>query len=206
MADPPVESVEPVVEAVLAAIDAANALDPVTIEVDGVARPKEVVHAERMTHWVRTLDPDAGPAQRIAARAHHLRRWALPRADYPDGRAGYLRWRTEQKRRQAAELAEICEQAGCPSEITERATAIVAKRGLGTDREVQTHEDALCLVFLELQLDELAGRLDHDHLVTVLRKSVAKMSARGVAAVAGLSLSEVGARAVAEATAPPVTT
>jgi hypothetical protein len=206
VADPPVESIELVVEAVLAAVDSANALDPVTIEVDGVARPKEVVHAERMTHWVRTLDPDAGPAQRIAARAHHLRRWALPRADYPDGRAGYLRWRTEQKRRQAAELAEICAQAGCPSEITERATAIVAKRGLGTDPEVQTHEDALCLVFLELQLDELAGRLDHDHLVTVLRKSVAKMSARGVAAVAGLSLSEVGARAVAEATAPPVTT
>ena len=58
------------------AIDAINSADPVSIEVDGEARPKELVHAERMTHWLTTLDPAATAAQLIAARAHHLRRWA----------------------------------------------------------------------------------------------------------------------------------
>jgi hypothetical protein len=179
------------VERAVAAIDSVNAHDPVTLVVDGVDRPKEVVHAERMTHWVTTLDPDADAAQLIAARAHHLRRWAVARSTYPEGRSGYLRWRVDQRKRQVAELSEMLSEVGIPIDVTERALDIVAKKGLGTDPAVQTHEDALCLVFLELQVDELAARLDRDHMVEVLRKSVAKMSERGIAAAATIALSEV---------------
>ncbi|MCB0971923.1 MAG: DUF4202 family protein, partial [Acidimicrobiales bacterium] len=75
-------------ERALAAIDAANAEDPVKLDVDGRARPKEVVHAEVVTRWLAVVDPDADDLQRLAARAHHLRRWAVPRTDYPEGRAG----------------------------------------------------------------------------------------------------------------------
>ena len=75
--------------------------------VDGVERPKEQAHAEMMTAWVLRLDPDADEAQLLAARAHHLRRWTLPRTDYPDGRAGYLRWRTALKAQHAEEVGEI---------------------------------------------------------------------------------------------------
>ena len=65
--------------AALAAIDAANADDPNVIMVDGVERPKELAHAELMTRWVRTLDPQCSEEQMLAARAHHLRRWTIPR-------------------------------------------------------------------------------------------------------------------------------
>ena len=71
----------------LDAIDAANADDPHTILIDGVSRPKELAHAELMTRWVRTLDPDCSDEQLLAARAHHLRRWTIPRDSYPGGRA-----------------------------------------------------------------------------------------------------------------------
>ena len=94
-------------EAALAAIDAANADDPNVVVVDGVQRPKEQAHAELMSDWVRRLDPDATDEQLLAARAHHLRRWALPRSEYPDGRSGYLRWRTELSKRHAADVGEI---------------------------------------------------------------------------------------------------
>jgi len=87
--------------AAVAAIDAANDADPVHITVDGVERPKELAHADLVEHWVRTLDPDASELQILAARAHHLRRWIVPRDGYPAGRAGYLRWRTDQRKRQA---------------------------------------------------------------------------------------------------------
>ena len=46
-------------------------------------------------------------ALRIAARAHHLRRWEVPRSSYPEGRAGYLRWRRDQKARHAREVADV---------------------------------------------------------------------------------------------------
>ena len=147
----------PLVERAQAVIDAANAEDPVSIVVDGVERPKELVHAERMTHWVRVLDPSASDAQLIAARAHHLRRWVSPRSDFPEGRAGYLQWRTAHKRRQVEELRALLDPIGCPSGVVDDALAIVAKDGLRHgDHAAQVHEDALCLVFLELQLDELA--------------------------------------------------
>lgn len=160
----------------MAAIDAANADDPHTIEVDGQIRPKEQAHAELMTEWVQRLDPDAHDAQLVAARAHHLRRWALPRSDYPEGRTGYLRWRTAQAKRHAAEVADIVTAVGYDDAFAADVSAIVAKRGLATDPRVQTHEDALCLVFLQTQFDELADKLGDDHMAEVLAKTLVKMS------------------------------
>src|SRR5262249_9066556 len=109
---PAPEGVSTRFDAAVAAIDEANAADPVRIAVDGGERGKELVHADLVEQWVRTLDPDASDLQVLAARAHHLRRWVVPRSDYPEGRAGYLRWRTDHKKRQAAEVAEILRTAG----------------------------------------------------------------------------------------------
>ncbi|MCY3577966.1 MAG: DUF4202 domain-containing protein, partial [bacterium] len=162
--------------AALAAIDAANADDPHTIAVGATTRPKEQAHAEMMTEWVQRLDPEADDAQLVAARAHHLRRWALPRSDYPEGRAGYLRWRSAQAKRHASEVADIVASAGYNEAFAADVSAIVAKRGLATDPRVQTHEDALCLVFLQTQFDELADKLGDDHMAEVLAKTLVKMS------------------------------
>ena len=170
----------------LDAIDAANAGDPHTIMIDGVSRPKELAHAELMTRWVRTLDPDCTDEQLLAARAHHLRRWTIPRDSYPDGRAGYLRWRTALKRQHADDVGEILRGAGYDGDVVARVQAIVSKQGLGSDPAVQVHEDALCLVFLETQLDELAGKLGEDKTIDVLQKTAKKMSPAGLQAVLGL--------------------
>ena len=75
-------------EATLAAIDAINDQDPHTLVVNGVEEPKELAHGRLVTDWVRHFDPRPSEEQLIAARAHHLRLWALPRKEYPDGRAG----------------------------------------------------------------------------------------------------------------------
>ena len=199
-ADDPAE-LEAVVEAAIAAIDEINVEDPVRIEAAGSSRPKELVHAERMSHWLGVLDPGATPAQRLAARAHHLRRWALPRTDYPEGRSGYLRWRADQGRRQADEAAAVLERSGIAPATIERVQAIITKKGRTTDPQVQTHEDALCLVFLELQLDELAERLGEDRTIEVLRKTVGKMSERAISTASEVPLSETGGRLLAVAKA-----
>lgn len=189
-------------DAALAAIDAVNATDPETVEVDGVARPKELVHAEHMTRWVQTLDPEATDAQLLAARAHHLRRWVLPRSEYADGRAGYLRWRAAQRTRQAHEVGQLLASVGYDPDTADRVAALVAKQGLGRDPQVQVHEDALCLTFLELQLDELADRLGDDHVVQVLRRTATKMSPAGIEAASALPLSDRGRRLLLAAVAP----
>ena len=175
--------------AALAAIDAANSGDPNVITVDGVGRPKELAHAELMTRWVQTLDPQCSEEQVLAARAHHQRRWTIPRDSYPDGRSGYLKWRTALKRQHADEVGAILREAGYDDESVARVQAIVTKRGLGHDRAVQVHEDALCLVFLQTQFDELARKMGDDKTVDILQKTAKKMSPAGIEAARGLHVS-----------------
>jgi hypothetical protein len=76
---------------------------------------------------------------------------------------------------------------------------LVRKRRLKTDPEVQTLEDALCLVFVETQFTDLAGKLDEDHMVDVVAKSLAKMTDAGRAAALTLVLDDDAARIVGRA-------
>ena len=186
----------------ISAIDAANAGDPNRIVVDSVERPKEHAHSELMTRWVCTLDPSATDAQLIAARAHHLRRWEVPRSSYAEGRVGYLRWRTVLRRRHADAVAAILGDIGYEDVLIDRVRSIVRKEGLGHDAAAQTHEDALCLVFLQTQLDALIASLGEDATVEVVRKSMAKMSEPALACAVQLPLSPTG-RAVLERAAGP---
>lgn len=159
-----------------AAIDAANAADPRSHD----GEPLALAQGRRAEEWVVRLDAEASDALRLAARAHHLRRWALPRSDYPEGRAGYLRWRRAQRERHARDLIGILDEARVDGSVVARAAQIVAKRGLGSDPEVQTFEDAVSLTFLETELRSVLDRLDDDtKAADIVAKTMAKMSAAG---------------------------
>jgi hypothetical protein len=183
------------VELARTAIDAANSDDPH----DCHGEPLALRQGRLAEEWVVRLEPTASAALRLAARAHHLRRWIVPRSDYPEGRPGYLRWRRDQKQRHARELSEILEQSGVAPDVVDRAATIVAKLGLGTDPEVQVFEDAVCLTFLETQLDETAARLDEDRMVAVIAKTLAKMSDTGKVAASTIDLSDQGRQLLARA-------
>jgi uncharacterized protein DUF4202 len=162
----------------LAAIDAANRDDPNTIWVRGVRRPKELAHAELVSEWIAKLEPAASEALRLAGRAHHLRRWAIPRADYPEGRVGYLRWRRALHDLHAEETGRILAEQGYDAKTIQRVSDLLHKRALARDAEVQVFEDALCLVFLETQFRDIAERLDEEKLLDVTAKTLRKMSDR----------------------------
>lgn len=178
--------------AAAAAIDAANAEDPTTVVVDGEAQPLALAHGTLAVEWLVQLDPGASAAQQLAARAHHLRRWQSPRADFPAGRAGYLRWRAAAKRRHAEELGTILDAAGFTADEVARAQQLIRKEGLGTDPAAQAHEDAACLAFVATQLDAVAEQLGDEKTVEVLAKTARKMSAAGLAAAGGVALSARG--------------
>ncbi len=164
--------------AATAAFDRENARDPNRIEVDGVRVPRELAQAERLSAWIERLDPDASEALRLAARCQHLRRWEIPRSTFPEGRTGYLQWRTRLARFHAAEAEKILSAAGYPPELIAKVARINTKQAMKSDPDVQTMEDALCLSFLEHELDEFAARHEPDKVVNVLRKTWKKMSER----------------------------
>lgn len=183
-----------------AAIDAANATDP--REHEGV--PLALAQGRRAEEWATRLAPGASDALRLAARGHHLRRWELPRSDFPAGRAGYLRWRKSQRDRHARDLVAILDGAGVDGSVSARAAQIVAKQQLGSDPEVQVFEDAVSLTFLETELRSVLDRLDDDAKVaSIVAKTLAKMSAAGrqQAASVAAGLGERSRRILAEAEA-----
>jgi hypothetical protein len=117
----------------------------------------------------------------------------VPRSSYPEGRAGYLRWRRDAKERHAVEVAALLVEAGYDGAVVERVQALVRKERLAAgDHDAQVHEDAACLVFLETQLDPVAEQLGDERTVEVLRKTARKMSPAGLAAAGGLDLSVRG--------------
>ncbi len=160
-------------------LDEANAQDPNLVEQAAGPRPGELVYAERMSETLALVYPQAGEDLRLAARAQHLRRWTLPRADFPPDRKGYLAWRNAAKRMHADLAADILSRAGCRSDQIGRVQALVRKEGIKRDAEAQALEDVACLVFLEHYFSAFAAKHDDEKLVGILRKTWAKMSKTG---------------------------
>lgn len=159
-------------------IDRLNREDPNTEVIGGVARPRELVYAERLTAWVMRLEPRASEWLRIAARGQHVRRWTIPREQYPRTRAGYLRWREALKVFHARTVAELMRQVGYESGEIPPVEALIRKKRPPNDPEMQTLEDALCLVFLETQLQDTRAKVPEETMRQVVCKTWGKMSER----------------------------
>ncbi len=185
----------------IAAIDAANGRDPNRIVLGGEEQPKEQAHARRVTEWVRRLRPEASEALLLAARAHHVRRWELPRSGYPADRPGYLRWRAELQAHHAKIAGEILRESGYDEATIARVGEILHKRNLARDEEVQTFEDALCLTFMETQLADFAAAHPDAKARAVLRKTLRKMSPAGRREAERLAL-PAGASALVQSELP----
>jgi hypothetical protein len=175
-------------QAALRRFDEENARDPQTERIGGVDQPREVVYAGWLTEWVLKLCPQASEALRLAARSQHLCRWQIPRDTYPPTRAGYLTWRAALKRFHADKAGAILRETGYSDPMIDRVQRLIRKQEFPADPEGRVLEDALCLVFLERQLAELAGKTSEEKVVSALRKSWAKMTATGRAEALKLSL------------------
>jgi hypothetical protein len=183
--------------------DRLNAEDPAKENVDGEPRPRLLVQAERLASWITRLEPAASEALQLAAHCQHLERWKIPRSDFPEGRVGYLTWRTRLGRFHAERAAEVLRAAGYDDGVVKAVGHILTKQNLRSNPDSQTMEDALCLVFLEFELEAFLDKYpDEAKAIDILQKTWKKMSERGHAAALGLKLSERGQALVARALSP----
>lgn len=183
----------------LAAFDAANAEDPNQELEQGQPHPKEWLYGRRMSDTLNNFCPDASEPLQLAARCQHIRRWDSPRSDYPDGRAGYKKWRSQLGLHHGKVAGEIMAKFGYDDATIRRVQDMLIKRGLKTDPEVQTLEDVICLVFLSYYLEGFAQKHDEDKLIDIIQKTWGKMSEKGHEAALKLPLSEPMGRLVHKA-------
>src|SRR5262249_25679189 len=164
---------------VIAAIDAANALDPNKIEVDGRSQPAELVYGRRMSESLERMAPPASRHVPIAAPRQPIARCTSPRASYPAGRVGYLKWRKDLQGFHARRIGDIMMAAGYGAGDVERVGALVRKERLKSDPDAQLIEDVACIVFLEHYLGDFLAKTDEDKLADILAKTWNKMSPLG---------------------------
>jgi uncharacterized protein DUF4202 len=173
-------------DAAAARFEAAHRDDPRTVTRGSVSEPWSVVYHARLASWVDRLAPDASEALRLAARCQHLRRWTIPRESFKEGAAGYKRWRTTLARQHADDAGRVLREAGYDDDVIARVRDLLVKKGLGSDPEVQRFEDAICLTFLENELQAFSAKHAEPKLVDILQKTWKKMSPAGHAAALDL--------------------
>lgn len=193
---------DPKLACAFARIDALNAEDPATVELEGVSLPRAQLYGRRMTETLEALEPSASAALAIAVRGQHVARFRIPRDAEPEGRVGYLTWRKRLAELHAELSGEAARACGFDDETVERVRFLVQKKALRTDAETQTLEDCACLVFLRYEFAEFAARTDEAKMIDILRKTWGKMSERAHAAALALPLGDAEKALVGKALAP----
>ncbi|WP_151087224.1 DUF4202 domain-containing protein [Hymenobacter baengnokdamensis] len=160
--------------------DLANGEDPnQELNEAGQPEPKELLYARRMTACLAHVAPDAPEAVQLAARCQHIRRWAIPRQDFPLTRPGYHQWRNTLKKFHAELAGGLMAQAGYEPAAIERVQQLVQKLRLKDDPEVQLLEDVICLVFLEYYFLPFATQHPEEKVIEIVQKTWPKMTTRG---------------------------
>jgi hypothetical protein len=161
--------------------DAYNKQDPRSFTWEGVSEPQEYFFAVKLYEWVLKLDPGADEELLLASRSQHIGRWEIPREDYPEGREPYLKWRKDLALHHAGIAERLMKEAGYGEETVDRVKQILLKKRIKVDPDVQTMENALCLVFLQLQYEEFRKKHEQEpeKIINILRKSLLKMDEKG---------------------------
>jgi hypothetical protein len=160
-------------------MDQANGEDPNLVEADGKSWPKELLYSHRMSEMLQRFKPETDDAMKLAIHAQHIKRWKTPRDSYPEGRTGYLQWRTGLYKFHAETAAQIMEEAQYDQESIERAKKAIGKKALKVNRDSQLLEDIADLVFIEHYMLEFAEKhpeYSEEKWLDIIRKTWAKMS------------------------------
>ncbi|QDA61069.1 DUF4202 domain-containing protein [Hymenobacter jejuensis] len=159
--------------------DEANSADPHLEDAEGRSYPKELLYAQRMSDCLDRVAPQASEALRLAVRCQHIRRWQIPRHDFPMDRPGYHQWRNRLKKFHAELAGCILQDVGYEEDIIGRVQALVQKQQLQLDPEVQLLEDVICLVFLEYYLPDFAAQHPEEKVIDIVQKTWRKMTPQG---------------------------
>ena len=177
-------------------IDLLNDVDRKRVTDEGRDVGYELYFSRLLFAKTLSLNSVASEALLLAARAQHVSRWKMPRSDFSIGRAGYLKWRSDLKRYHATVAADVLGDAGYDKATIDQVRMINLKENLKSNPDAQTMEDALCLVFLEVQFSEFRLKTSEEKIISILRKTWGKMSDRGQKAALALELGEEEARLI----------
>ena len=176
-------------EKAFAQFDSYNSNDPNKEEYNGKTYSKELLYATRMSEKLDSFKPGSPDYLKLAARCQHIGRWEIPRNSYPMDKKGYLQWRNTLKFHHAKIAGEILSNCGYDADTIDKVNFLLLKKELAKNADTQLLEDVICLVFIQYYLDEFASKHEDDKVVDILRKTMKKMSPKGITEAGKISVS-----------------
>ncbi len=179
--------------------DTANSQDPNQEISEAKSYPRELLYAQRMTACLENFKPNASEALRLAVRCQHIGRWQIPRQDYPQGRAGYLHWRTTLYEFHAQKASEILRKVGYEDVMIEQVGQLLRKKKMREGTDSQILEDVICLVFFQHYLTDFSQKHPKEKIYEIIQKTWRKMSKEGQKTSQELTLSPATRQLLTEA-------
>lgn len=164
----------------LEAIDAVNIQDPNKTQIEDTEYPNELLYSIRMTGILEEYYPEAEELLILAARGQHIKRWAIAREEYPEGRIGYLQWRKELTRLHCSELSRIMKNSGYNVYEIESVEHMLNKRNLKTNDDSQILQDVVSIVFLKFYAEDFVSKHSDKNIDGILAKMLTKVSKKAV--------------------------
>ena len=137
---------------------------------------RDFLFTEAMVVWMHRLAPSPEPAVLIAAWGHTLRRWEIPRDTYPKTTPGYHAWRKALAEHSAKAVDGILAEEKTEEVLRARVLKLIQHFRSPCDEASQLLEDADCLAFLELKLDDYLDEWDEVKTIRILKGTLEKMS------------------------------
>ncbi len=186
---------------IIVSIDLINANDPRMEDGPQGPIPKELLYSQRMSTCLHEFLPNPDPVLQIACRAQHIRRWDLPREQYPQGKEAYHQWRNDLMTHHATVTDRILQQHDIEPTERNAISDLLQKKQLKSNPLTQVLEDVICLVFLQYELTGFSSKHSEEKLIHILQKTWSKMSAAAHERALQLSYSESHRRLLEKALA-----
>ncbi|MGO1244454.1 MAG: DUF4202 domain-containing protein [Sphingobacterium sp.] len=179
------------VQTALNKFDDYNENDPNIFVWHHASYPQELFLADKLYDWVNKLAPTRSTALTLASKSQHIGRWEIPRSSFAMDKNGYLNWRKELALHHASTTRDILVNLDFSDELISQVEQIILKKKIKGNPDVQTMENALCLVFLEFQYEKFYPKHE-EKIVNILKKSLLKMDKVGHKFALQLPYSETG--------------
>lgn len=158
--------------------DDYNRNDPNTFTWQDGTHAQELFLADKLYDWIYKLAPNPSIALQLASKSQHIGRWEISRSSFPMDKNGYLNWRKQLAIHHANLTRTILKDVGFPESTIDQVEQIILKKKIKGNPDVQTMENALCLVFLEFQYEDFYPKYE-EKIINILKRSLLKMDHTG---------------------------
>lgn len=178
-------------------LERALSEDPRRVNFQGQDGPRDLLFSQKVVRWIFQVNGDPNETLLLAAWGHTIRRWKLPRGQYPKTTSGYHQWRRAQSALSADETVAILTASGCDSETIRRVRALILKTNFPQDPDSRTLEDADCLAFLEIKLEGYLKEWEEEgKILRILKGTLEKMTPKARSLAMKISYSPEAARLI----------